>query len=216
MKEGKTNSSIVIFGFGGLGKEIFSWIKCSKNTSLKVQAFVDDNPQTHGTYMDVPIVDRSFFNNHEEKPSFILAIATPKLKPKIRSELEQLGWKIKDYIHESLVIGLNVKIGSGVIICPRCSISPDVTIGENVLINGGCAIGHDSFIGNSVSLLGSVSVNGNVFVDDFALLGAGSIIHPGKRIEKNATVGMGSVVFKNVKTGQTVLGNPAKIFLKTE
>lgn len=202
---------IVIFGFGGLARELWGWIRNSKDemTRARVSAFVIDGQSSTSLYDDIPVVNRATAAG-EGPREYLLAVADSAARRRLSAELDGLGWRAGQYIHESAMLGINLSIGPGTIVFPRCSLSSDTTIGAHVLINGGTAIGHDCTIGSYTSLLGGISVNGNVVLGESVLIGAGAIIYPGKKIGSGATVGMGSVVFRDVAPGQTVFGNPAK------
>ena len=206
-----TETPAVIFGFGGLARELWGWIRNGGNAALRarVQAFVIDAEPSVNRYDAVPVLTRA--KAIERGPmEYLLAVSDPAARRRISAELDAAGWTAGQYIHESTVIGVNLSIGKGTLVFPRCSLSSDATIGEHVLVNGGTAIGHDCVIGSYTSLLGGVSVNGGVIVGESVLVGAGAIIHPGRKIGDGAIVGMGSVVFRDVEAGQTVYGNPAK------
>jgi sugar O-acyltransferase (sialic acid O-acetyltransferase NeuD family) len=201
---------LVIFGVGGLAREIFGWIKASARASREypVAAFVADGLGPAGEYCGVPVVRRGHFGA-AARPRFIMAVSDPEAKARVCGELEADGWSAAQYIHETVLIGANVKVGRGMIACPFCTISSDAVIGDHVLINGSTLVGHDVKIGNFCSLLGRVSLNGGVVLGDHVLVGASATIFPGKKIGAGAIVGMGSVVFRNVAAGVTVVGNPA-------
>lgn len=206
----KAAPPLVIFGAGGLAREIFGWIKASKKAAraYPVAAFVADGLESDGEYGGVPVVGREHFGRGA-RPRFIMAVSEPKAKARVCAELEAAGWRAAQYVHESVLIGANVKIGRGMIACPLCTISSDAVIGDHVLINGSTLVGHDVRIGNFCSLLGRVSLNGGVVLGDEVLVGASATIYPGKKVGAGAVVGMGSVVFRNVAAGVTVAGNPA-------
>lgn len=206
-----TDRRIVIFGFGGLARELWGWIRNSKDDVLRARlaAFVMDGEPLSDSYDSIPILtrDRAAELGAVE---YFLAISDPAARRRLSAELDELGWTARQYIHESTMLGINLSIGRGTMIFPRCSISSDTIIGDHVLVNGGTSIGHDSVIGSYTALLGGISVNGNVTVGESALIGAGAIIYPGRKIGNGATVGMGAVVFRDVAPGKTVYGNPAK------
>ena len=109
------------------------------------------------------------------------------------------------------------------------TIGDDVLIGENVCISRGTiddtilesgvkidALGHiahncwferDSAMSVPCSVSGSVHIGRNGYL-------AGNIIRNQCTIGENAFVGLGAVVVKDVEPGQTVVGNPAKPFVK--
>jgi acetyltransferase EpsM len=201
----------VIFGAGGLGHEIWGWIKHSKNfgQAKRLLAFVDDNPALWGTEYDgIPIVGRDQFAGRAI--SYINAVGSSRARRVVSENLSGQGWHPLTYLHESVLVGINVEIGEGVIVCPRSTLSSDCRLGDHVLVNVGCGIGHDAAVGSFSILLGAVSLNGNVTVGESVTVGAGAVVHPGRRIGDGAVIGMSSAVFSHVKAGVTVVGNPAK------
>lgn len=172
-------------------------------------AFVVDGISGPERYDDIPIMSREQAGRLG-RVEYLIAIADPLSRKRLAAELDVLGWIAGKYIHESAMLGVNLSIGKGTMIFPRCSISSDAIIGEHVLVNGGTAIGHDCVIGSYSSLLGGASINGGVTLGEGVLVGAGALIHPDKKIGDGATVGMGSAVFRHVAAGQTVFGNPAR------
>lgn len=205
----KTN--IVIFGAGGLARELWGWICNGRDSGLRasIAGFVVDGARKISHYGELPIFDRTEAERNGP-PEYLLAVADPASRRRLVGELDGRGWRAASYIHESAMLGVHLSIGAGTLIFPRCSISSDVKIGAHVLVNGGVAVGHDCVIGAYTSLLGGNSINGGVVLGEGVLVGAGASIYPGRRVGDGATIGMGSVVFRNVGAGQTVFGNPAR------
>ena len=201
----------VIFGSGGLAHELWGWIKHASNNggTKRLIAFVDDNPATHGKYDGIPIIGREQLGSGVR---YILALGGAGTRKIVAEDLTQQGWQALTYVHESALLGVNISIGKGVVVCPRVSLSSDCTLHDFVLVNGGCGVAHDVVVGRYTSLLGSVSLNGNVTVGECVTVGAGALIYPGRRIGDGAVIGMGSAVFAHVKPGSTVIGNPARPF----
>jgi UDP-3-O-[3-hydroxymyristoyl] glucosamine N-acyltransferase len=71
-------------------------------------------------------------------------------------------------------------------------IAHGVEVGENSLVIANTMIAGSTTIGKNVWIAPSVSILNKV------------------RVEDDAVLGMGAVVLKNVKTGQTIVGNPGK------
>ena len=121
-------------------------------------------------------------------------------------------------------------IGSDCNICDHVFIENDVIIGDRVTIkNGvqiwnGLRIENDAFIGPNVTFTNDKYPKShnknfiflNTWIEDGASIGGGATILPGIRIGSKAMVGAGSVVTKDVPSGATVVGNPAKILKNAE
>ena len=58
--------------------------------------------------------------------------------------------------------------------------------------------------------MGSAYIAGRVVIEDFASIGANATVFPDVKIGKGSIVGAGSVVTKDVKSGEVVVGNPAR------
>lgn len=202
---------LVIFGVGGLARELWGWMRTARDAAPRerMAAFVVDGTPACGHYDGIPVVSREQARQWGAV-DYLVAVANPVERKRLAGELDALGWQAGTYVHESAMLGVNLVIGKGTMVFPRCSISSDATIGEHVLVNGGTAIGHDCVVGAYCSLLGGASVNGNVVLGEGVLVGAGALIHPGRKIGDGATVAMGSVVFRHVGAGRTVFGNPAR------
>lgn len=200
---------LYLVGTGGLAREVLGWMKHEDSHLLPLlKGFLVTSGADVGSFVHgYPIVH---IDEVTSKFSFIPTIGDGDVRQKLVKLLLLKGGQPLTYISQSVMIGANVTVGAGCIINPRSSISSDVRIGDYALINCNTGVGHDVSIGDFCTLLGSNTINGNVTIENNCLIGSSATIRPGKTIGLNATVGMGAVVFKNVKSGTTVLGNPAK------
>ena len=98
------------------------------------------------------------------------------------------------------VVGKNCKIQCHV------SISPGWVIEDEVFIGPGARFANDKH--PSAGDKGWVATVG--FVSKGASIGMGALIGPGVHIGKGAVIGMGAVVLRDVPSGETWVGNPAR------
>jgi sugar O-acyltransferase (sialic acid O-acetyltransferase NeuD family) len=200
---------LYLIGTGGLAREVLGWMRHEDSPLLPlVKGFLVTSGSDVGSFVHgYPILHLDDLNGEF---NFIPTIGNGETRQQLVNALLLKGGKPFSYISASVMLGVGVTVGAGCIINPRSSISSDVTIGDYVLINCNTGVGHDVSIGDFCTLLGSNTINGNVRLESNSLIGSSATIRPGKTIGFGATVGMGAVVFKNVKSGTTVLGNPAK------
>lgn len=199
---------IVIFGAGGLARELAEWIR--RDPAMRVHALVSDVATELAPHDALPVIDRAGVDALLDCPSYVMGIADTTAKRRIAGELESRGWRPVSWIDPSAIVAASAILGAGVVVCPFCTVSPGSVLGDLVLLNVGCGVGHDARIGSFSSLLGRVSINGHVRVGENVLIGAGATIVPGRAIGDGATIGMGSVVIANVRGGTSVFGNPAR------
>jgi UDP-2-acetamido-3-amino-2,3-dideoxy-glucuronate N-acetyltransferase len=116
-------------------------------------------------------------------------------------------------------IGPFVEIQKGVVIGNRCKIQSHSFICEGVTIEDEVFVGHHVCFTNDRHPRSCA--NGKLATDkDWtcertlvakgASIGSGAVILPGVIIGAYALVGAGAVVTKDVRTGETVVGNPAR------
>ena len=136
-------------------------------------------------------------------------------------------------VYSDVKIGRNFKTGHNVLIREQVEIGDDVLVGTNSVVDGNCRIGNNVSVQTNAYITAYTVIEDDVFIgpcsvtsnDKYMRVGAelkGSIIKKGARIGANSTilpgivigegavVGAGAVVTKNVKSGSTVIGNPAK------
>lgn len=143
---------------------------------------------------------------------------------KILDEILKYGASEQDYtVWEPTNIYPSAKIGKDV------SIGMFSEIGENVEIGEGTRVGKGSFIPEGVKIGKNVFIGPHVcftndrfppshreswedtIVEDNASIGANATIRCGVTIGRGALVGAGAVVTRNVPSGETWLGVPARI-----
>ena len=132
-------------------------------------------------------------------------------------------------IRERCTFGINNVIGT------LTQVENDTIVGDNTFIQT-CAhitanmkIGNDVFIGphviscNDNKILRIKDVKAGVkteligpTIKDGARLGSGAMLLPGVVIGEDCMIGVGSVVTKNVPSGETWVGNPAKLKKKVK
>lgn len=113
------------------------------------------------------------------------------------------GVTIGDHVR----LGMNNVIARGVI--------DDTVLGDGTKLADLCHIGHNNQIGQRVALISGCVINGSCHIEENAYI-AGETIRNQCTVGKNAFVGLGAVVVKDVPADTTVVGNPARPFIKKE
>lgn len=203
---------IIIVGAAGFGREVLQWIKDVNKVSptWNIRGFLDDNLNALDGYeCDYPVIGTVRDWMPGENEVFALAIAFPGVKEKVVSVLKSKGAEFATVIHPTSIVGEFCHLGEGIIITPRCKISPNVTVEDFVTILG-CGVGHDACIGAYSTLSGYCAICGHVSIGKRVFVGTSAAVAPSKKIEDDVFIAMGSMVISNVKTGRKVMGNPAR------
>lgn len=206
---------LLIYGAGGLGREILSWLR--KTDEWEIVGFVDDGLPA-GASVDEVIVAGGVtsLNRYDIAVAIVIAIGDPKVKATIRHTITNPMVDFPTIIHPSVIIldTVKVKIGQGSIICAGTVLTTQIDIGEHVLINLNCTVGHDVVIGDFASVMPGVNIAGNVIIGEQALIGSGANLKNQVRVGDRGKIGMGATVINDVGNDTTVVGVPAKPIVK--
>lgn len=213
---------VAIFGASGCGRGVMPWARqqWAASGGSHQLVFVDDHPPTaecnghsvltYNQWMALPATSRHIN----------IAIASSAVRQKLVERCMVDGVQFFEVRAANVVQLDDVQLGEGAILCPFVTLTSNIRIGKHFHANLYSYVEHDCVIGDYVTLAPGVKCNGNVVIEDHAYIGAGAIIkqgQPGKPlvIGRGAVVGMGAVVTRNVPPGATVVGNPARLLVKT-
>ncbi len=183
--------------------------------------FVDDQPEALTVNGHRVLRYEEFVQTEASTKQIVIAIANSKVREKLADRCAADGvrpWAVRA---ANVVIMDDVLLGEGAALSPFVTLTSNIRIGKHFHANLYSYIEHDCVIGDFVTFAPGVKCNGNVHIEDHAYIGAGAVIKqgiPGRPlvIGRGALVGMGAVVTRNVPPGITVVGNPAKPFLKKD
>lgn len=200
----------VIAGAGGFGREVYSYMLNAKSPE-SIRGFLDDNPNAlEGFGICHKII--SDFASYEplEGDTVIFAVANPKIKKNIADILKSKGAKFGTFIHQSSVLGLNVKISEGAVIAPFCVIGSNVEIGSFASINTSVKISSGAKAGDFCTISSQCVVGENATLKDGVFMASSSILESGMTMFENSTLGINSHADKDVEKSRCAFGNPAE------
>ncbi len=192
--------NLIIVGAGGFGKEIYSYIIDNINNNViqeyVFKGFVDDDEQNFislnfpqerwlGTIDDYQYIADDYV---------IIAIGNIKSRNIIIKKLAKRKVNFYTFIHHSVFIGPNTKIGKGTIICPNSIVQTNANISDHCVLNIYCSIGHDSHLGEGSVLSPYCTLNGNVKTGADLFMGTRSTLLLQTMIGKNCIISAHTVV----------------------
>jgi sugar O-acyltransferase (sialic acid O-acetyltransferase NeuD family) len=178
---------------------------------LSVVGFVDDDSRVwHQSFLNVSVLGPIRALPALSHDAVIVAIGDNRLRSRLTMELLEQGEFLVSAIHPRAVIGGEVRLGSGCMVCAGVVVNTAAQIGESVILNTGCTVDHHCTVGAYAHLAPGTHLGGNVTVDEGAFLGVGVSVIPGRRIGAWATVGAGGAVVRDVPPGGKVVGVPAR------
>ena len=214
-KERDCMKDLMIIGASGFGREV-AWLTERINEvspSWNLKGFIDDNEALWGTEVDgIKVLGGCDHVASYPQAYYVCAVAASKTRKRIIGKLKTLVSDIRfaTLIDPSVIVSERAEIGNGSVICAGSIISVDLKIMQHVIVDWNCTVGHDVTMESFVTLYPNVNVSGNTKIEECVELGTGTQIIQGKTIGRDTIVGAGSVVVRDLPSGCTAVGIPAK------
>jgi sugar O-acyltransferase (sialic acid O-acetyltransferase NeuD family) len=206
------NMKLLIYGASGLAKEVYDLIMRSMPNRWEKIYFIDDFKDEEPFYLAERIkfstVENQFNPNEFEG---VVAVGEPMYRELLAGKLCKVGIKLATLIDSTAIVSPNAEIQEGVIVCEKVSIHAGVKISRGVLIQPSAIIGHDIKIGEYSVIGTNCAPGGDTVFGKKVYTGMNSTIKEKLTIGDEAVIGMGAVVYRDVDSGATVVGNPARV-----
>ena len=212
---------LVIFGAGGLGREILVLIQQLNEAGAgwEVRGFYDDQPPTAPTVAGLPYLGTAQDLNQTDEPLAVaVAVGSSASRAAVVARLTSPQLTFPALVHPGvrLVPTQRVALGAGCLIQQGCILTCDITLGRFVLLNLGCTIGHDTVLEDFCSLMPHANVGGAAQLGAGVYLGTNATVIHAVRVGAGTTVGAGAVVVRELPAGVTAIGVPAKSIINAQ
>jgi sugar O-acyltransferase (sialic acid O-acetyltransferase NeuD family) len=203
---------VLIIGAGGHAQVVVDIFLCMQRLGGPISpvGYLDDDLGKRGQLLiGVPVLGSIRKIREIAHDALIVAIGDNYVRHQVFQDLLRGGEQLISALHPSAIIGADVIIGKGTVICAGTVINPGARIGNNVILNTGCRVDHHCRIGDDAHIAPGVTLGGEVIVGNGAMVGLGSSILPRQNLGDWCTVGAGAVVHRHVAAHDTVVGIPA-------
>jgi sugar O-acyltransferase (sialic acid O-acetyltransferase NeuD family) len=189
-----------LIGAGGFANEVKAHIG-----DFTMKCFVDDEYYTLNNNFIYPL---SEFDPEEYE--VLIAIGDPRDRFDIVQRLPK-NTKYFTFIHPSAqILGNDVYIGKGSIVCAGCILTTNIKIGDHAHLNLQTTIGHDCTIGDYFTTSPGAKISGNCRIYDAVYIGTNASIKQNVSIHSFSTIGLNAGVVKNINESGVYAGVPAK------
>lgn len=203
---------LIIIGAGGMGRTVYSNAleSVGYGETFEVKGFIDDDLHALDGFQNYPPVVGTISGYQPEADDvFVCSMGGVSRKPCMEKIISR-GGEFINIIHCTAKLLTNVAIGKGNFIGANTVIGNDAVIGSYNMIQSYTIIGHDVRMGNFIRIDTRVTCVGGVVIEDEVNIHTSAVISHNVTVESKAHVAALSFVIRDVKSGTTVIGNPAK------
>jgi sugar O-acyltransferase (sialic acid O-acetyltransferase NeuD family) len=203
------NKKLAVIGASGHGKVIAD---LAEILAYEVTFFDDAYPNiTHVEHWAVAGDFTALLSQKSDFCGAVVAIGNANIRQAITAKLQQAGITTPILIHPTASVSKYAQIKHGSVVMPGVVINAFSLIGESCIINSNAVVEHDCKLADFVHICPNSAVAGGTVIGERTWLGIGSNVRQLINIGADVLIGAGSVVIKDIPSGQTVIGVPAKV-----
>jgi sugar O-acyltransferase (sialic acid O-acetyltransferase NeuD family) len=205
--------NLIIIGAGGFALEVIDLIETinTDKETYKIIGLLDDQKNDF-ILKDYNIIGKVSDYEKFSQHSFVIAIANPKIRESIYSELKRNDIRTPNLIHPKTEMSKHIKLqdDSAIIINYSTQISVGVKIEKAVIVDSKSYIGHETILKSFVTIYPGVNISGKNIINEKSEIGLGTNIIQGLSIGSNTFIGAGSTVINDIKDDVVAVGIPCK------
>jgi len=146
----------------------------------------------------------------EHGAGVFVGVGNNRTRQELTHLVDSAGGSLVDAVSPHAIVSPTATVERGALIMPGAVVNARANIGVAAIVNTRAAVDHECSIGAWAHIGPGVAMAGNVEIGDGALVGVGACVTPGRTIGAWSIVGAGSAVVRDVPSGATVAGVPAK------
>ena len=198
---------LVIVGAGGYAKSVLDSLDYER---FVIHGFIDERPELE-EHMGFPVVAHSLeeLASPDEYVYFIAIGSNPKRRVWF-DRILRAGLELVTVIDRSARVSSMSELGRGCFVGKLAIVNADVRVGDDVVVNTMALIEHGCTVGDHANISTKAVINGDVVVGEGSFIGSNSVVTGQLSIGSWTVVGAGAVVVRNVGSGVTVAGVPAR------
>lgn len=207
--ESLETAHLCVVGAGGHAKVVVDALLCLDFDSGSL-CLVDDDPERWGSSVLGLTVHGPLKVATAVASVYHVAIGHNVARERAARSCLEAGLLARTIVHPRASLAASSRIDDGCFIAAHSVVGPAARLGAHCIVNHAAVVDHDNIIGSCSHIAPHATLGGGVSIGNRTLIGAGATVRPGVSIGDDCIVGAGAVVLRNVPSGTTVVGVPAR------
>lgn len=145
-----------------------------------------------------------------EGARFVVACGANALRRRIMVLLAERGASFQSVVHPAAIVSPSAVVADGAMLLAGAIVGPQAQLGRGAIVNHGASVDHQCRLGDYANISPGARLGGCVTAGAGLFAGMNATILPGLRLGDDVVIGAGAVVTRDVPTGATMAGVPAR------
>ena len=205
----ETGKPLVLIGGGNGALQILNILN-ERNDYFLLGYFSDienDVMSKYGMKKMGPCSEEAIVNFFSSNPGCAFAVTIGKdnfFRYKMFILLRNLGAEQPNFVHSTVVRGVNSQLGEGNIILANVYIGLNAKIGNTNIIGANSTIEHHNVIHDAVSTGPNFTTSGYVSIGSLCKIGAGVVVEPRIEIGERCVIASGVAILRSIEDNKTI------------
>jgi sugar O-acyltransferase (sialic acid O-acetyltransferase NeuD family) len=201
---------VLIVGAGHHGTVVCDALLCAGN--VEVVGFVGEPFGGGPTVLGFPVLAPSLLElDLPLDTRVVIAVGDNQSRRQEWMRAVARGYGVISALHPAAIVSPRCSLGAGVMMMAGAIVNVGADIGDDVILNTGCSVDHHCRVGAHSHIAPGARLAGTAMIGELTLVGAGAVVLPGVTVGDRCTIGAGAVVTRDVPSGCTAIGVPARI-----
>jgi len=204
---------IILIGGGGHALVVAD---SAREAGIGILGFADDDPgaSVDGLAHLGGIDDVLSGGRHAGDAGGRLVLSMGPSPARTRLMVRLSGRALATVVHPSAIVSSSAAVGGGVFVGPGAVVNAKARICAHAIVNSGAVIEHECELGTGAHACPRSCTGGRARMGDRSVLGTGAVVLPGVTLGADAVAGAMSLVNRDVQSGETVVGVPARVLAR--
>lgn len=200
---------VLILGAGRFAQDVADWAAEIPGV-VPIGFFQDEHADGPSTLDGLPVFGETQLRQQFSSCQVVCAVGSPERVGFI-GKVAAWGADFVTLVHPTARVSRKTVLGAGTLVAPLANVAAHARLGSHVVLNRGASVAHHVVVEDYATVGPGAIIAGSASIGRGALIGAGAVVKDGIRIGASATVGIGSVAVRDVQSGTTVFGIPARV-----